>query len=738
MAGISTSVGIVDRVSGSLNRITAALYNTTSAFGAVDRASDVAFNPSGVSAMTQEVYRYEQRIQQLESDLVDANERLLKMEEQTKKAAQSADMLKNAFNAVKGVIASAAVKKIIQTSDELVQTTARLNNMNDGLQTTNELVKMVYQSSQNARGSFSDMADVVARFGNNVGIGENSVFKSSQEVVAFAELLQKQMTIAGTGTSEASAAMLQLSQGLGSGVLRGDELNSIFEQAPNLIRNIATYIEKNEKVAQHMANIVGVSYEEMSTNAMGYIRDLAQKGQLSANLVKNAIFSASDDINTQFKEMPKTWGQVWQSMQNTALMKFQPVLEKINKLASSSSFNRLVDGVSSAMMVVANAVLEIFDMVSTIGGLIYDNWSLIAPVVYGVVGALAVYNGYLAITKGLELASAAVKGVLAVAHGIQAAAIWATTSATWTQVTAQLQLNGAMYACPIVWIIILIIALIAAIYAVIAIINKVTNSTISATGVILGALSTAGAAIINILYGLLDVVLQIVNSWYNIFAGFANFFGNLFNDPIGSIIHLFGDMADVVLGIIETIAKAMDKVWGSNLADAVSGWRDSLEAKVEVAAKKHGNGSYEKVMEELNLTTEGLGIKRMDYSDAWDSGYELGTILDEKISDFSLNSVFGAGKDAISQLSGIGGSVDDIVDNTGTMADSVDISNENIKYLRDIAEKEAVNRFTTAEIKVDMTNNNNIASGVDLDGIITSLSDGLLEAMVTTAEGVHV
>ena len=143
-------------------------------------------------------------------------------------------------------------------------------------------------------------------------------------------------------------------------------------------------------------------------------------------------------------------------------------------------------------------------------------------------------------------------------------------------------------------------------------------------------------------------------------------------------------------------------------------------------------------MEELNLTTEGLGIKRMDYSDAWDSGYELGTMIDEKVSNFSLGDVVGAGKNAISELTGINGGIGDVVDNTGAIADSVDISNENIKYLRDIAEKEAVNRFTTAEIKVDMTNNNNIASGVDLDGIITSLSDGLLEAMATTAEGVHI
>ncbi len=209
---------------------------------------------------------------------------------------------------IKGIAAAyigiRSIGNAINVSDELVQTTARLDLMNDGLQSTDELVNMVYAAAQDARGSLSEMADVVARFGNNAG----DAFGSSAEVVAFADLIQKQMTIAGASTQESANAMLQLSQALGSGVLRGDELNSIFEQAPNLIQNIADYLDVD----------------------IGKIRDLAKDGELTADIVKAAIFSASDEINARFDSMPVTWSQTWQSMQNTAIIAFRPVLQRVN------------------------------------------------------------------------------------------------------------------------------------------------------------------------------------------------------------------------------------------------------------------------------------------------------------------------------------------------------------------------------------------------------------------------
>jgi hypothetical protein len=254
-------------------------------------------------------------------------------------------------------------------------------------------------------------------------------------------------------------------------------------------------------------------------------------------------------------------------------------------------------------------------------------------------------------------------------------------------------------------------------------------------------LTTAVAFIWNLFLGLLDLVLGIVNYWYNIFGAFVNFFGNLFNDPIGSIINLFGDLADNVLGVIESIAKAMDKVFGSNMADTVAGWREGLSSKVEIATKQYGNGSYEEIMGELNLSSESLGMERWAYSDAFDTGAAWGDGISDKLSGlFSAgDSLGGGGAETYS-----GGYEDLVADalkgiegNTAATADAVDISNENLKYLRDSAEIEAINKFTTAEIKLDMTNNNNIASNVDIDGIVTQLSEGLREAMESAAEGVY-
>ena len=218
MAGISTAIELQDRVSGALNRITASLYETTSAFQGIDVASDQAFNSSAIQAAAQELYSYNQRILQLEADLIDANNRIQQMQEQTEQVSKAADGLQNAFKGVMGIIGAIGVSKIFNQSDELVQTISRLNMMNDGAQTTQELFNMVYGAAQDARGSLAGMADVVARFGNHA----KDAFGSSAEVVECAGIIQKHMTIAGASTMEARNALLQLSQGLGSGVLRGD------------------------------------------------------------------------------------------------------------------------------------------------------------------------------------------------------------------------------------------------------------------------------------------------------------------------------------------------------------------------------------------------------------------------------------------------------------------------------------------------------------------------------------
>ena len=591
--------------------------------------------------------------------------------------------------------------------------------MNDGVQTTAELVNMVYAAAQDARGSFSQMADVVARFGNNA----KDAFSSSEEVVAFADLIQKQMTIAGASTQEAANAELQLSQALGSGVLRGDELNSIFEQAPNLIQNIADYLDV----------------------PIGKIREMAADGELSTDVVKAAIFSAADDINSKFNEMPMTWGQIWQSMQNTALIAFQPVLQRLNDLANSEAFQTFIQGAIEAMATLASIVLNIFDLIGTVGGFIADNWSVISPIIYGVIGALAVYAAYLGIVKAIEIASAAASMIHSLAMSAKIAVMAAVTGQTMAATAAQMGYNGALYACPVVWIIMLLIALIAIIFAVCNAIAKMTGIANSGFGVITGGVNVVIQFFKNLGLTVANIALGIGNA----VAALASNMMTAFHNAICNVQSWFYNLLSTACSVIESIAAALNKLpFVSFDYSGISSAADDYAAK---ASEAGGNKEdYQSISDAFNE-----GFTTFDaFQDGWASnafnaGAAWGDGIADKVSNFSLSDVFGQTdipnvsdytsgfNDAIAN-SGVGDSVGSIDDNTGKIKDSLEVSEEDLKYLRDIAEQEAINRFTTAEINVDMSGmQNTVNSGDDIDGFMTKLTDSVNEAVDNMTEGVH-
>lgn len=630
---------------------------------------------------------------------------------------QQANELTNTIKrAVAAYVSIQTVGKALNISDELVQTTSRLNMMNDGVQTTAELVNMVYAAAQDARGSFSQMADVVARFGNNA----KDAFSSSEEVVAFADLIQKQMTIAGASTQEAANAELQLSQALGSGVLRGDELNSIFEQAPNLIQNIADYLDV----------------------PIGKIREMAADGELSADVVKAAIFSAADDINSKFNEMPMTWGQMWQSMQNTALIAFQPVLQRLNDLANSEAFQTFIQGAIEAMATLANIILNIFELVGTVGGFIADNWSVISPIIYGVIAALAVYAAYLGIVKGIEIASAAATAIHSVAMSAKIGVMAALTGQTMAATAAQMGYNGALYACPVVWIIVLIIALIAVIMAVCSAIAKMTGVANSGFGVIMGCIFTVGALFKNLGLTVANIALGIGNA----IAALASNMMTAFHNAICSIQSWFYNLLSTALSVIEGICVALNKLPFVEFDySGISSAADDYAAKASEAA---GNKEdYQSISDAFNEGFTTFDAFQDGWaSDAFNAGAAWGDGVADKVSNFSLSDVFGQTdipnvsdytsgfSDAIAN-SGVGDGIGNIDDNTGKIKDSLEVSEDELKYLRDIAEQEAINRFTTAEVTINQTNNNNVSSDTDLDGFITALDDAMGEAIESITEG---
>lgn len=668
-----------------------------------------------VEAANQAYLRLSQTVGNTERYIRDNVDEQGRFNREIEEGTNEADSL---MQTIKGAVAAYATIQTLSTalnlSDQLTSTTARLNLMNDGLQTTQNLQNMIYLSAERARGSYQATADAVSKLGLMAG----DAFGSSEEIIAFMEQVNKQFTIAGTEAAGIDAAMLQLTQVMGSGVLRGEEYNSILEQAPNIIQAIADYMEVPK----------------------GQLKDMAAEGQITADIVKAAMFAAADDTNAKFESMPKTFSQIWTSFQNTALMAFQPVLQRMNEIANSEAFQEFVNNAIEGLSMVAGIALEIFDLLVGVAGAVADNWSWLSPIIYGVAAALAVYYGWLLLTKGAEMAMAAVHGIVAVAKGIMAAATMLVTGATWAETTAQYGLNAAMYACPIVWIIILIIALIALFYAAVAAVNKFAGTSVSATGIICGAFMVALAFIGNIFVALWNLVVDVFVLIYNLVATVANFIGNVFTDPIGAVCRLFFDLADTVLGILQALASAIDAIFGSNLAGSVQGWRDSLGGWVDDTF-----GKGEEVMAKMNADDMKLG--RFEYGAAWDAGYSFGEGIDESIANFDPSSLFNTnvpGADDYANLGnygsgigGIGSGVDDIAGNTGKIADSMDITEEDLKYLRDIAEQEAVNRFTTAEITIEQTNHNTVSGKMDLDGIVSGLTDAANEAVDRIAEGVH-
>ncbi len=699
---IQTGIEMHDGFSSVMYNIVTATESVISSVYDLQQAVGVDIPTGAYDSVAQDAFRIGQEIQNNTQEQEKFNQTAIDG------AGCYDDLIANAMKLVKTYVGVQTAKNALKESDELTQTTARLNMMNDGLQSTKDLVNMVYISAQDARGSFSDMADVVARFGNNA----KDAFSSNAEVIQFANLIQKQMTIAGASTQEAANAELQLSQALGSGVLRGDELNSIFEQAPNLIQNIADYLDV----------------------PIGKIREMAQDGELSASVVKAAIFAASDDINRQFEEMPMTWGQVWQSMQNTAIMAFQPVLQRLNDMANSSNFQTFVTSAIDIMAVLANVTLNIFDAAGSVAGFIQNNWSIIEPLVLGVAAAMAIYLGYLAVTNAMELINNGIKIASCVASYAHAAATGAEVSATAAATAAQYGFNTALLACPITWILILIIAVIAVIYMVVAAINKATNSTISATGVICGAITTAVAFIWNTAIGLINAIIQsIYNTFVQPFISIIEWVLNVCNGGFdsfgGAVANLIGQIISWFLSLGKVVTKIIDAIFGTDWTSELSSLQDTV-----LAWGKNDNAiTLDRNAPEIDA--------RVSYDDAWNAGYSFGEKVDETVQNFNVGNLFG--KTDIPQASDYADALNsmpnlaDTADSTSKTAKSLEATSEDLKYLRDIAERDIINRFTTAEIKVEMTNNNNISSEVDADGLVEHLKNRLEEEMSNMAEGEH-
>ncbi|WP_131047069.1 tape measure protein, partial [Clostridioides difficile] len=605
-----------------------------------------------------------------------------------------------------------------------------------------------------------DTAKIVSRVGMNAG----KAFSSTKEIVAFAEQLNKKFVIAGATTEETNSALLQLTQGLGSGVLRGEELNAVFESAPNIIQSIADYLEVD----------------------IGKIRGMASEGMLTADIVKNSLLSAAEQTNAEFEKMPYTFGQIWTSIKNNAVMIFGVIQKKIEQSMSSRGFRTFIDNFISGLYVLGNVFFNIFNGIISILGspafqsfsntmivgislisqalgwivtqalnlanIFAQNWSIIGPIIAGVVGILGTYLIALGSIWLWETLCKISKNALAIASAIHALAIHAELTETQMATVAQWGLNAAILACPIFWIVAGIIALVAVLFVGVAIFNHFAGTSVSAIGIVAGAISVAAAFVGNLFIATGNLIIDIVALIYNSLANFAEFFANFLDDPIGSVIRAVSRMADAVLGILRSIASAIDTIFGSNLANAVSGWQDKLQGWTDKVAGEA------KIKVEL-MDPNKLHFDRFNCGKAWDAGYKWGDKLETNIKDkFDISKIAEKAKKDLglddlwddkyglgdgfgsaglnSPLNDAAKGAKDTAGNTAKMAKTMDKSQEDLKYLRDIAEQETINRFTGVNIKIDMNNTNNISKDTDVDGIVNVLTEKLNDAMIVSAEGI--
>lgn len=676
MATIRSQMVLNDQVTGVLKNITRALDITLHSFEQMQDASANAVDVrllnqaraglGEVNLAVREMEENYRRAAQQEQQVTRNIRQSTQAEQQLNASIRGGndaldDMVGKAKNLAATIGASVGLKKLIELSDQMTSTTARLNFIVDDGSSVEALEAKIMASAQRSRAAYLDTASAIASMGANAG----AAFTSNDELIAFMEQVNKQFVIGGASAQGQAAAMLQLTQAMAAGALRGEELNSILENAPGIARAIEQYM--------------GI--------AEGSIKSYAEKGAVSATVVKNALLSIADETNVKFNGMAMTWGQVWTQMGNIALKVTQPLLTAINWLANNLSvIGPILLGLGTAFLVFQVAA----------------HWTQIAAV------ATAAYH--------------AVVNLLSIGFGVLTGNTAAASAAVFT-------FNSALLASPITWIIMLIAVVIGLLYGVVAIINKVTGSSISATGLICGAIAVAGAFIGNTVIGLLNALIQyiwaifvapflgIVEWILNVCNGGFNSFGDAVANLIGQIIGWFLNLGKVVTTII-------DAIFGTNWTAGL----ESLQSSVTAWGKNENAITLDKNAPTIDY--------RFEYGDAWAAGNDFGKGIDAKIG--GMFNTGGLGDSSGFDLGDIAAYTGETADNTGKTADALAVTEEQLEYLRDIAERDAINRFTTAEVKIDMTGmTNRIDGSADLDGVISQLTEGFTEALVTAAEGVH-
>ena len=709
MGNIRAAIALYDGVTSPLQSMHKAMGVVLNTFEAMQQASGRAVDTTAIREAREEWAKAGTAFDAIEENIRNANNEQQNFNNSIRGGSNSANgllsIIKKVAIAAGGI---AGINKVLNISDELASTKARLNLLVDDGGSVEALEQKIMASAQRSRSAYFDTASAVAKLGLNAG---NAFGGNMDQVIAFMEQVNKQFVIGGATAQEQSNAMIQLTQAMAAGALRGEELNSILDGAPGIARAIEKYM--------------GI--------AEGSIKTVAQEGKVTAEVVKNAMFAMADETNAKFDSMPKTWAQIWAGMKNQALSMFAPILTKINQIANSSKFQQVTTALINGLAGVANIASSVLDILISIASVIVDNWSWIQPIIMGIVAAMLIYNGVMLVGNTIMAVQAAVKA-------IHTAMTTAWSVATFTATAAQQGLNAALLACPITWIILLIIAVIAAIYAACAAVAKFTGIANSGFGVICGGIMVVIAFFKNLGLSVANIALGI----WNALGACASNIGTAFHNVISNVQGWFYNLLSTALTVVAGICEALNKL--PFVEFDYSGITNKASEYAAKSAEAYGNvEEYKSVADAFNEGMSTFDTFQDGWAaDAFASGAAWGDGVADKVSgmfDFSALDSMGADSlDAFNlgnDLDSIYGNTGDIANNTAATADALDIAEEDLAYLRDIAEREAINRFTTAEIKVEQHNENHISKDADLDGIMDAWANDFAEKLEVSEEGVH-
>ncbi|QPR68590.1 tape measure protein [Lysinibacillus macroides] len=721
--------------------------------------------------LTGEVDRLERSANNAEGDVDDLGEEIEQVGNASQQAGGKVSSFFKMFAAAAGAYLSIqaltnGMKSFIAAADNATNIEARLNLINDGMQTTAELQERIFASAQATGGSYTATADAVGKLAAQAG----AAFSSNDEIIAFTEQLNKTFSIAGTSVIGVESAMLQLTQAMAAGKLQGEELNAILDNAQPIVQNIADYM--------------GVP--------VGSIKKLASEGQITADIIKNSMFAAAEETNRKFAEMPMTFGQQMQIMKDKGLRALEPLFGRFNDFVNSDAFTVMSNNIMAGVNVGIAGLTMLFDvvewgygMVSSGAQFIADTWGILGPIFLTAAAALTAYMTVLAVYRGIAMATVAIEGIRAAALAITGAYMMFATGATFAQTAAQWGLNAAIWAFPGTWILAAFIIAIVAVITALIIWGEQTATVIS--------------FIVGLFAALFTYIYNNVANVANFFLSFAEFLINLFIDPVYAIKKLFYDMAQMVMNNMAAMGMQIDSVanaignafvsganmaigainWivdalnqipgidlgkvgklsmsGSSVGNKIANMASSLEAPTSdrgvVSLPRMELGNY---MDNVNSAMDWAYSGTMAVSDSLNGlvdkvqglipkkngqeqpgaspGLDMESLLGN-VPAFNADGLDGASKGAGGKGSSnpTGGKLDKI----GKIEDEINIADEDLELFKEMATREAIRQVQVTLNPTVRLEGTTINNDVDVHDVIAKIENSISEEVARSAQGVY-